>query len=86
MFATGIVLIVLGVAIFSLPRLFPSKRPPSVSADHGGVAVGGDNNGPINTVAIGTGKAAPPSRTFDFVAGLCSIAGFLIALWDLVKK
>lgn len=88
MLSFGFVFIALGAAIFLSRYLSPDKTV-STKADNGGVAVGRDNNGVVNTGAIGSPHHPQGSigrLVFDVIAGLCSIAGLALALFDWVLK
>ena len=84
----GICLFLLGIAYFVF-HLLGTHKSNSVTADRGGVAIGRDSHGNINTGTIGSNNAPQNSRglrIFDIIAGLCSIVGLILTVWDLITK
>lgn len=82
----GIGLMAFGVCLF-LYR-FLTRDNCKISADRGGVAIKGDFHGTVITGAGGDSDKGGSSDLdkFNFFAGLCSVAGILLALWEFFTK
>lgn len=78
-------LLILGIGVILVVlSLFLRRDDHSRRADRGGVVVGGDNPGVINTGRMGGGGSSAPGweRWIGIVGALCGIAGLLFYLND----
>jgi hypothetical protein len=79
----GVGLLVVG-GILLIIGLVSARKTKNVSADHGSVAVGGDNNAPITVTAT----QRPPSdvnasfwTVWNIATGVATLLGLALTLW-----
>jgi hypothetical protein len=75
----GLLLIIVGAALFVVSRL---RRRPSVSADRGSVAIGGDSSGSVTNINIGKEKEkGSPERALTVISILVEVIGIAAVIW-----